>query len=92
MTIYFMFGKYSPQSIRSIGADRTINAIDIISKLDGEVISQYALLGDKDMVLIVKLPGIEEVLQASANLHKLTGITFSSFPAITMEKFDEILS
>ena len=92
MTIYFMFGKYSPQSIRSIGADRTINAIDIISKLGGEVISQYALLGDKDMVLIVKLPGIEEVLQASANLHKLTGITFSSFPAITMEKFDEILS
>ena len=92
MTIYFMFGKYSPQSIRSIGADRTINAIDIISKFGGEVISQYALLGDKDMVLIVKLPGIEEVLQASANLHKLTGITFSSFPAITMEKFDEILS
>jgi len=87
-----MFGKYSPQSIRSIGADRTINAIDIISKFGGEVISQYALLGDKDMVLIVKLPGIEEVLQASANLHKLTGITFSSFPAITMEKFDEILS
>jgi len=92
MTTYFMFGKYSSESIKSISAERTKKANDIISELGGEIVAQYALLGDKDLVFIVNLPGVEEVFQASAKLHKLTGIAFSSTPAITVEKFDKILS
>ena len=81
-----------PWSHKGISSERTKKANDAILKLGGEIVAQYALLGDKDLVFIVNLPGVEEVIQASANLHKLTGIAFSSTPAITVEKFDEILS
>jgi uncharacterized protein with GYD domain len=92
MNTYFMFGKYSTESIKGISAERTKKANDIILKLGGKIVAQYALLGDKDLVFIVNLPGVEEVIQASINLHKLTGISFSSVPAITVEKFDKILT
>jgi len=87
-----MFGKYSSESIKSISAERTNKANEIISKLGGEVVARYALLGEKDLVFIVNLPGEEEVFKASAHLNKLTGIAFSSTPAITVEQFDKILS
>jgi len=92
MTTYFMFGKYSPESIKSISADRTKKANEMITGLGGEIVAQYALLGDKDLVFIVNLPGEEEVFKASAHLNKLTGIAFSSTPAITIDKFDQIFS
>ena len=92
MNTYFMFGKYSAESIKGISAERTKKANDIILKLGGKIVAQYALLGDKDIVFIVNLPGVEEVIQASINLHKLTGISFSSVPAITVVKFDKILT
>jgi len=92
MNTYLMFGKYSAESIKGISAERTKKANDIILKLGGKIIAQYALIGDKDLVFIVNLPGVEEVIQTSTNLHKLTGISFSSVPAITIEKFDKILA
>jgi uncharacterized protein with GYD domain len=92
MSTYFMFGKYSSEAIKGVSPERTKKANDIILKLGGEIVAQYGLLGYRDLVLIVNLPGVEEVFQASANLYKLTGVSFSSFPAITIEKFDEILT
>lgn len=92
MNTYFMFGKYSAEAIQRVSAERTKKANDIILKLGGKIISQYALLGDDDLVFIVNLPGVDEVIKASASLHKLTGISFSSVPAITIEKFDKILA
>jgi uncharacterized protein with GYD domain len=73
-----MFGKYSPEAIKGVSSERTKKTSDAILKLGGEIVFQYALLGDKDLVFIVNLPGVKEVFQASANLHKLTGIAFSS--------------
>lgn len=92
MNTYLIFGKYSAEAINGVSAERTKKANDIILKLGGKIIAQYALLGSKDLVFIVNLPGVEEVFQASAGLRKLTGITFSSFPAISIDKFDEIMS
>jgi uncharacterized protein with GYD domain len=87
-----MFGKYSPEALKGISSERTKKANDIILKLGGEIVAQYALLGNKDLVFIVNLPGVEEAIQASVSLYKLTGISFSSLPAITVEKFDKILA
>jgi uncharacterized protein with GYD domain len=92
MNTYFMFGKYSAEAIKGVSAERTKKANDIILKLGGKILAQYALLGDKDLIFIVNLPGVEEVIKASASLHKLTGISFSSVPAISIEKFDQIMS
>ncbi len=92
MNIYLMFGKYSAEAIKGVSAERTKKANDIILKLGGKILAQYALLGDKDLIFIVNLPGVEEVVKASAGLHKLTGISFSSVPAISIEKFDQIMA
>jgi len=92
MNTYFMFGKYSAEAIKGVSAERTKKANDIILKLGGKILAQYALLGDKDLIFIVNLPGVEEVIKASAGLHKLTGISFSSVPAISIEKFDQVMS
>ena len=91
MAIFFMFGKYSGEAIKGIGAKRTEKAVELIKKLGGEVKSMYALLAEKDLVLIVSLPGVEEAMKASVDLNKLTGIAFTTAPAVTVEEFDRIM-
>ena len=52
----------------------------------------YALLGEYDLVLIVKFPGIEQAMMASAGLTKLTEISFLTSPAITVKELDEVMA
>jgi len=40
MTTYLMFGKYSPEAIKGISAERTKKANDIISELGGAIVAQ----------------------------------------------------
>ena len=90
MAKFFMYGKYSQEAIGSISGDRTKKSLDVITKAGGKVNSMFALLGKYDIVLITDFPGVEEVMKASIALNKLTNISFTSFPAITMEEFDKI--
>lgn len=90
MATFFMLGKYSPEAIKGISPKRTEKSNSVIKKFGGEVISMYALLGEYDLALIVSLPGIEEVMKASLSLNKLTGISFSTLPAISVEQFDKL--
>lgn len=90
MAIFFMYGKHSQDAMKGISGERTKKALDAISKSGGSVNSMYALLGKYDIVLITDFPGVSNVMQASIALNKLTGITFTSFPAITIEEFDKI--
>jgi len=86
-----MYGKYTKEAMENISADRTKKALDAIAKAGGKVNSMYALLGKYDIVLITDFPGVEEVMKASIALNKLTNISFTSFPAITIEEFDKII-
>lgn len=90
MTTFLMFGKYSSEAIKGISGARTVEANNLIKKNGGEVVSQYALLGEHDLLLIVNFPGVDEVIKSSVALNKLTGISFSTVPAITVEQFDKI--
>jgi uncharacterized protein with GYD domain len=92
MAKFFMYGKYSQEAIKGISAERTKAALDVVTKAGGKVNSMYALLGKYDLVLIVDLPGVAEVMKVSVGLNKLTGISFTSFPAITVEEFDRIMA
>jgi len=86
-----MYGKYSKEAMEGISVDRTKKALDAIAKAGGKVNSMYALLGKYDIVLITDFPGVAEVMKASVALNKLTNISFTSFPAITIEEFDKII-
>ncbi len=90
MAIYFMSGKYYKEALAGISAESTKKAADVIAKAGGKLVSIYALLGKYDIVAITNFPGTAEVMKASIALNKSTGISFTSFPAITVEEFDKI--
>ena len=92
MAIFFMFGKYTSKAMEEISAQRTQQAVDEIKKLGGEINAMHVLLGEYDLCFCVSLPGIEEAMKASVNLSKLTGISFTTCPAVTVEAFDNLVS
>lgn len=91
MSIFFMFGKYSTESLKGISAERTQKAVELIQKLGGEVKSMYSLLGEHDLVFIVELPDTEQAVKVSIALNKLTGISFSTSPVVNVEEFDKLI-
>ena len=91
MATFFMFGKYTQESLNSITAKRTNQAVGVIEKLNGQVTAMYAMLGPYDVILIVNLPGVSEAVEASIALTKLTGIGFTTCPAISVDRFDHMI-
>ncbi len=91
MGTFFMFGRYTPDSIKDISARRTEKARDLVEKLGGKVVAAYALLGEVDLALIVEFPGKEQAMQASVGLSKMLGIGFTTAPAVTVEEFDKLI-
>jgi uncharacterized protein with GYD domain len=87
-----MLGKYSSESLKGISSGRTDKALNLIKKFGGEVKSMYALLGEIDLVFILTFPDVEKAMQASIALNKLTGISFTTLPAISVEEFDKVMS
>ena len=92
MAMFFMSGKYSAEALKGMSAKRTDKSINLIKNLGGEVNAMYALLGEKDLILIVNFPGIEQAMKASVALSKMTGISFITSQAITVEEFDKMMS
>ncbi len=90
MTTYFLTGKYSPEALKGISSARTKDAVKFIKKNGGKVVSMYALLGDKDLVLIIDFPDLDSAVKTSVALAKKTGISFSTTPALPVEKFDQL--
>jgi len=90
MAKFLMLGKYSQEAIKGISGERTKKAVSTIEKAGGKVSSMYALLGNYDLALVVDLPGISEAMKASIALTDFTGVSFTTYPAITVEEFDKI--
>lgn len=91
MMKFLMLGKYLIEGVKGITAKRTQEVVSLIEKNGGKVISMYALIGIYDLAFIVDFPGIPEVMKASVDLTKLTGISFTTLPAITVEDFDKLV-
>ncbi|HOO46697.1 MAG TPA: GYD domain-containing protein [Deltaproteobacteria bacterium] len=91
MATFFLFGKYSSDAIKDISAKRTGKAQALIAKYGGKVISLYALFGDKDLVFILDFPTPADAMKASVALSRLTGIAFSTSPAVSVEEFDKLM-
>ena len=92
MATYFLFGKYSADAIKGMSSDRTEKAAKLVKKFGGEVKSVYALLGEKDLVIIATFPDSEQALKSSLTISKLTGIAFITSEAVAVEDFDRMIS
>ncbi|HUU99841.1 MAG TPA: GYD domain-containing protein [Bacteroidales bacterium] len=92
MATYFLFGKYTSDAVKGISASRTEKANKLIQKYGGEIRSIYALLGEKDLVIIATFPGTEQAVKSSIAISKLTGINFTTSEAIAVEDFDKMIS
>ena len=90
MSTYFFFGCYSESALREISAKRTEKSAETFKKFGGQVKSVYALLGEHDLVIIADVPGTEAAMQISMALQKLTGISFTTAPAVPVEQFDKL--
>ncbi|MBL7200459.1 MAG: GYD domain-containing protein [Anaerolineae bacterium] len=91
MATYIMLGKYSLEGIKEVSAARTEKAVAIIEKNGGVLKSGYAMLGEQDLILVLDFPGTEEAMKASVDLAKLTGIAFTTSPAVSLKKFDKLV-
>jgi uncharacterized protein with GYD domain len=90
MATYVMFGKYSVEGLKGISARRSEEAKTLIKNNGGELKAGYAMLGGTDLVLIVELPDTAKAMATSAALAKLTGIAFTTSPAVTLDEFDKL--
>jgi uncharacterized protein with GYD domain len=93
MATFFMYGRYSSADVlKQISQERTKEAENLVKKFGGKVESMYALLGDRDLVIISTFPGIENAMKASIALTKATGISFTTSPAVPVAEFDKLMS
>jgi uncharacterized protein with GYD domain len=90
MATFFMFGSYSRESTRKISAKRTDETKELIEKQGGKLTAGYALLGEKDLVLIVEMPSTEQAMKTSVALSQKLDIGFSTVPAVSIEAFDKL--
>ena len=91
MATYFMFGKYSSDSLRQISANRTKKAAALIEENGGKIVSGYALLGKYDLILILELPDNQQAIKMSVALSRMLGISFTTAPAVSMDEFDKLV-
>jgi len=91
MNTYLMMGKYSTEAIKDISADRTEKAIHVINQLGGKLHCMYALLGGYDFVMIVDFPKLQTAMKASMAMSMISGISFSSYPAVSVDDFDKMI-
>ncbi len=89
MATFMMFGKYSAAGLKGISPSRTDETKVIIKEHGGELKAGYAVVGGLDIVLIVELPDNARAMAVSAALTKLTGVAFTTSPAVTLEEFDK---
>jgi len=92
MAIYLLFGKYSAEAFKGISAKRTDEARALIKKHGGELKAAYATLGGVDLMMAIDLPDNKQAMATSMALSKLTGIAFTTSPAVPIDDFDKLAS
>ena len=50
-----------------------------------------ALLGNIDLAGVVQFPDNESALKASAELARMSGVFFMTYPAVDADRFDELV-
>ncbi len=88
---FLMFGKYSPDALKQMSRKRTDAAVELIGRYGGEVQSMYAMLGSQDLLIVAGFPTVEDAMKASVALGRQTGIGFFTSPAVSVDRFDQLI-
>ena len=91
MSTFILFGNYSAEAFKGVSSERTAKSHDLAKKFGGELKQIYALLGKDDLLLITDFPGVSEAMQFSVALSGMTGIGFTTSPAVSADKFDKLM-
>ena len=91
MSIFMMFGQYTPEALKGISPERTRQAVALIEENGGKVRSMYAVLGEHDLVFVLDFTDTEKAMAASVALRQLTGISFATSPVVDVEQFDSLM-
>ena len=91
MATFFIFGRYSSESIKSVSVERTRRVHRVIEDVGGHIKGIYALMGEYDLVIIAELPNMGEAMKASVALKRLTDISFFTAAAMPIEEFDQLV-
>jgi len=91
MRTFVMLGKYSPEALRDASAERTEKAVTLVKKYGGKVNQIYGLLGEYDLILVLEFPSPGQAMETSVALNRLTGIAFTTLPAVDVKEFDDML-
>ncbi len=89
---FVMFGKYTIEGLKGMSAERTASAVDVIKQCGGKVEQMFATLGEHDLVFVLSFPSLEDAMKCSVVLTRMTGIAFTTAPAVPVEKFDQMMS
>ena len=92
MATFLMFGKYSSEAVKKISPDRTEKTVKLAKKYKGDIKSMFAMLGEFDLLFVTDFPGVDKAMQFSVSLAKLTGIAFTTCPAVTVADFDKLMT
>ncbi len=91
MALFMMFGKYTPEALRGISADRTRQVQEIVEGNGGEVRAMYAVMGEHDLVFIFDLPDSDRAMMTAVAIEQSTGIMLRTSPVVEVEKFDRLV-
>ncbi len=91
MRTFVMLGKYSQEALKEASSERTEKAVMLVEKYGGKVMHIYGLLGEYDLILILEFPSPGQAMETSVALNRLTGIAFTTLPAVDVKEFDEML-
>ena len=92
MATFLMIGKYSSEAVKKISAERTDKTVKLAKKFKGSIKSMFAVLGEFDLLFVTEFPGADKAMQFSVALAKLTGIAFTTCPAVTVAEFDKLMA
>jgi hypothetical protein len=52
----------------------------------------YAMVREKNLILISVFPGVKRAIKASIALSKLTGISFTTSPAVPIDESNKMMT
>jgi len=91
MPAFLMLGKYTSHATQGISKARTKQIDSLIRECGGEMKDIYGLLGAFDLAIISDFPDNGSAIRTSLSLTKMTGITFSTLPAVRIDEFENLV-